>query len=234
MRRLIDEHATIIFLSNGREGGRGYREVVPIMVTRIIFGPEPDLPRAHARPKPSDLATWNGTVALDGGVEVESRVRDGAVWLTASNQEGMFRISGADSLARSRALSLNGLAATVADSLLRGGDHSLDSTFSPSLVESGRPEFFRLWRAIADTLGAPARTEVLGSLSTSPIMGRTVIRVQGSRGHRILNMDWLDGHLIRSTPVESNGLSLRFVPESRSRLSRYDLWTARTIRVDRG
>ena len=234
MRRMVEEHATIIFLSNGREGGRGYREVVSMMATRILFGPPPELPRA-ARPRPrSELASWNGPVTLALGVRVESRVRDGAVWLTARDQEGMFRISGADSAARAEALALNRQADWVVDSLLQGGAHSLDSTFSPSLVEAAHPEFFRFWRITADSLGGTQRAEVLGTISSTPGSARTLVRLHGTRASRILTLEWLAGHLIQSTTMPTEGYTQRFIPESRDRLSRYDLWSGRTIRVVRG
>ncbi|MGE5179665.1 MAG: serine hydrolase domain-containing protein [Bacteroidota bacterium] len=234
MRRLVDEHATIIFLSNAREGGRGYREIIPIMVTRILFGPEPELPRPMARVASAELAGWKGAVTLAPGVPVEARVRAGSVWLTARTQEGMFVLTGADSSARAQAPSLNRLAAAVADSLLHGGAHGLDSTFSPSLVETGRPEFYRFWRLEADSVGGPTRVEVLGTVVSSPYAARTLVRLEGTRGKRLMTLDWVSGKLIQSVSVGSDGLTLRFEAESRDRLSRYDLWGGRFVRVARG
>ena len=233
MRRMVDEHATIIFLSNGRESGRGYRDVVSMMVTRILFGPPPELPRASPPLRASDLASWNGYVTLAPGVRVESRVRDGAVWLTARDQEGMFRISGTDSVARLHALELNQRAAWVADSLLHGGAHSLDSTFSPSLVEASHPEFFRVWRTMADSVGAAPQADILGTVISSPGSARTLVRLKGTRSTRTMTLEWLAGRLVQSAPVAIEGLTLRFLPDSRDRLARYDLWSARTIRVER-
>jgi len=233
MRRMVDEHATIIFLSNGRESGRGYREVVSMMVTRILFGPPPELPRVSPPLRASELASWNGSVTLAPGVRVESRVRDGAVWLTARDQEGIFRISGADSVARLRALELNQRAAWVADSLLHGGAHSLDSTFSQSLVEASHPEFFRVWSLVADSVGGAPRADILGTVISSPGSARTLVRLTGTRSSRTMTLEWLDGRLVQSAPVAAEGLTLRFTPDSRDRLTRYDLWSARTIRVER-
>lgn len=204
-----------------------------MMVTRILFGPPPDLPQAVRPLRGSELAVWNGPITLAPGVRVESRVRDGAVWLTARDQEGMFRISGADSVARRQALELNQLAASVADSLLHGGAHSLDSMFSRSLMDASYPEFFRFWRTMADSVGGAPRAEVIGTVSSSPGAARTLVRLQGAKRTQIMTLEWLGGHLIQSSPVASEGLTLRFVPESRDRLSRYDLWAGRTIRVER-
>jgi len=104
MRRMVDEHATIIFLSNTRDAGRGYRDIVPFTVTRILFGPVPTLPPARAHVPESALERWNGPVPVAPGVTVDARARGGQVWLTASTQEGMFALAGADSTARVQAL----------------------------------------------------------------------------------------------------------------------------------
>jgi len=232
MRRLVDEHATIIFLSNGREGGRGYREVVPILATRILFGPEPELPRRPVPVASADLAAWRGRVTLRGGAAVDASVRDREIWVTANDQAGMFLISGADSAAQARALAINRIAGAVADSLLRGGAHSLDSTFSPSLVEASHPEFFRIWHSVADSLGGVPQVEVVGTVSPSPAQARTLVRLHGARRNGTMGLDWLGGRLIQSLPAD-DGLTYRFLPESRSRLSRYDVWTARNIVVER-
>lgn len=232
MRRLVDEHATIIFLSNGREGGRGYREIVPILVTRLVFGPEPELPRRPAPLAAADLARWKGRVALGKGAVVAARVHGRAVWLTATDQPAMLQISGADSAAQARSLALNRMAEAVADSLLRGSAHSLDSTFSPSLVEASHPEFFRIWRSVADSLGGAPTVDVMGTISPSPAQARTLVRLRGARRDRVMSLDWLAGRLVRSLPADE-GLTYRFVPESRTRLSRYDIWAMRTIEVER-
>jgi CubicO group peptidase (beta-lactamase class C family) len=75
MRRLVDEHATIVFLSNGRQGG-------------------PRLPRGrlaggHAAPVRPPL-------------ELPPPHRGTGVWLAARTQEDMSRLAGSDSTGRAR------------------------------------------------------------------------------------------------------------------------------------
>jgi hypothetical protein len=234
MRRLVDEGATIIFLSNTREAGRGYRDIVSITVTRILFGPAPVLPPPPVRVSESVLRHWNGPTAVAPGVTVDARVRGGAVWLTARTQEGMFALAGADSTSRAQALSLNQLAVTATQTLLSQDTSGLDSVFSPSLVETAHPEFFRIWKAVADSIGGVTGHEVLGTTVSPPSGARSLIRLMGTKGSRVMTLDWLGGKLIQSSPIPDDGLTFRFVPESNDTLSRYDLWAGRVIRVARG
>jgi CubicO group peptidase (beta-lactamase class C family) len=234
MRRLVDEGATIIFLSNTREAGRGYRDVVSITVTRILFGPQPILPPPPVRVPESVLRRWNGPTAVAPGVTVDAHARGGQVWLTARTQEGMFALAGADSAARAQALAFNRLAETTTLPLLSGDASGLDSIFSPSLVEASHPEFFRIWKAVADSIGGVTAHEVLGTTVSPPSGARSLIRLTGTKSSRVMTLDWLGGKLIQSSPIPEDGLTLRFVPESDDTLSRYDLWAGRVIRVARG
>jgi CubicO group peptidase (beta-lactamase class C family) len=234
MRRLVDEGATIIFLSNTREAGRGYRDIVSITVTRILFGPAPVLPPPPVRVSESVLRRWNGPTAVAPGVTVDARARGSQVWLTARTQEGMFALMGADSAARAQALALNRLAETATLPLLSGDASGLDSIFSPSLVEASHPEFFRLWKAVADSIGGVSGHEVIGTAVSPPGGARSLVRLTGTKGSRVMTLDWLGGKLIQSSPIPEDGLTLRFLPESDDILSRYDLWAGRIVRVVRG
>ncbi|HTK69074.1 MAG TPA: serine hydrolase domain-containing protein [Candidatus Eisenbacteria bacterium] len=233
MRRMVDEHATIIFLSNTRDAGRGYRDIVPYRVTQILFGPEPTMPPARTHVAESALKRWNGPIPVAPGVTVDAKARGGQVWLTARTQDGMFALAGADSVARAQAPQINRLAETATLPLLSGQTAGLDSIFSPSLVETAHPYFFQLWKAVSDSIGGITEHEVIGSTVSPPNGARSLIRVTGPKGSRVMTLDWLGGKLVQSSPIPDDGLTLRFQPESDETLSRYDLWAGRIVRVAR-
>jgi len=233
MRRFVDEHATIIFLSNTRDGGRSYREVVPINVTRLMFGPEPVMPPAPAKVPQAKLAHWNGTISLAPGVPVQGRVRGSSVWLTARTQDAMFALAGADSATRVQALLLNRRADLASGMLASGNESGMDSLFSPSLTESSHPEFFRLWKAVVDSIGGLTSRDVLGSVVSPPSGARSLVRLTGPKGTRVMSFDWIAGGLVRSDTDPTEGLEIRFLPESEDTLTRYDLWVGRIVRVAR-
>lgn len=233
MRRLVDEHATIIFLSNSREGARGYREVVPLFVTRILFGPQLEMPPPHvAVPRTSE---WIGGVTVEPGVQVEGRLDDSpeeTVWLTARTQDGMSALAGADSMAIAEQLRLNGVAAGAADTLTIGAVRTL-ALFNPALPEASQIEFFNDWKSIGDSLGGRPKFEVVGTAMISPTSARTVIKLTGPKGVQFHSLDWVDGRLIGSEEVPAGGIEFRFFPEAPGRLSRFDLWGGRVIHITR-
>ena len=233
MRRLVDEGATIVFLSNSRVGGRGYREVIPISVTRILFGPRQELPPRPAPIARSHLDRYRGRWELAPGAWVDGRIEGDAVRLTASSQASISVLAGSDSLAQSREAALDLAAAGVADTLLHAGGGALDARFHPALVASAHADFFAFWKSMADTLGGDVRVDVLGTQSATPVGARTYVRLAGARGARVLSLDWVAGRLIGTEPVPAGGLELEFMPESEGILARYDLWAGRVVRVRR-
>jgi CubicO group peptidase (beta-lactamase class C family) len=231
MRRFVDEHATLIFLSNAREGGHGYREAVAYPVTRILFGPPIELPPARLASSPKALARWRGRWAIAPGVSVEGRVRGDTVWVLATTQAAMSALAGSDSTARAAEQALSAQAAVVADTLLRGVRGALGTRISPSLGEGGPGYFFDLWARAKEIAGGTPALEVLGTVRTAPNAARSFVRLRGTRDTRVVSIDWAGGFLIGTEPVPERGLELSFYPERPDTLARLDMWNGRVIRV---
>jgi CubicO group peptidase (beta-lactamase class C family) len=231
MRRFVDEHATLIFISNGREGGRGYREAVALPVTRLLFGPPIELPPARMKTSPALLARWRGTWLLAADAPVEGRVKGDTVWVLAKTQAAMSALAGSDSAARADERSLTELAAAVADTLVRGDSTALVTRAHPSIGEEGRLYLFRLWARTRELVGQNPTIAVLGTARTAPNAARSYVAVRGSQGSRIVSLDWVRGLLIDTSPVPQGGLELRFYAERPDTLARLDLWNGRVIRI---
>ena len=206
MRRFVDEHATLVILSNGRQGGRGFREVVASAVTRLLFGPPLELPPPH---------------------------RGQGVWLAGRTQEEMSRLAGSDSTGRAAEARYSSWARGVADTLLGADSLALKGRIHPSIPPDQHGEFFRGWRAVADSLGTPVRTNVLGTVFAPPAGARSYVELAGPKGTRVLSLDWLRDFLVGSEPVPDGAYRVQFFPDGSGQLARYDLWSARVVRTDK-
>lgn len=231
MSRFLDEHATIVFLSNARNAGRGYRDPVQRTVLRLLFGPPPDMPPARLAVNAARARRWGGGWTTPAGDSIEVRARDGAIWLAARTQDAMSVLAGSDSAQRAEERKLDLRAAEVAQQLLADDSTALATAFHPSLPDDAHPEFPRFWRAEADSVGGVTSTEVLGTAFAPPGSARTWVRITGPRGRRVLTLDWGNALLTNTDQAPAGGLVLAFAPESADRLARFDLFAGRAVRL---
>ncbi len=208
MRRFVDEKATMIFLSNGRQGGRGFRELVAPAVTKALFGPPLEMPPA--------------------------RVGAGVLKI-ARTQEEMSILAGSDSAGRALEARVDGWAKGVADTLLHGTPPNLGGRIHPSIPSDAHPQFFEAWRAFADSVGGASSVSVLGTVVTPPVAARSFVELRGPKGALVLSLDWVRERLIGTDTVPAGGYRVEFFadPSAPDRLARYDLWAGRVVRVPR-
>lgn len=232
-RRLVDERATIVFLSNARSAGRGYREPVSIAVTRLMFGPPPAMPPARVALKARERGAWRTTWAVGPGDSIRARPQGELVVLRARTQGAMSAIAGSDSAGRALESRLGARAREVAANLLARDAAAIAPLMHPSVSSGAHAEFVAIWRDVADSLGATPRAEVLGTVATGPGGGRTLVRLVGERGERVMALAWAQDHLLTTEPVAEGALELPFVPVSPRRVERFDLWAGRVTAIER-
>jgi CubicO group peptidase (beta-lactamase class C family) len=233
MRRLVDEHATIIFLSNARDAGRGYRDPVSWAVTRFLFGPPPEMPPARITLSANELAKWNTWWSVAEGETVWTVVRDRQVYARARSPRALAMIAGSDSAGRAQEVQLatrsDSVSAWLASGDLAAAAHALDA----SLPDGAQAHMVTLWRGRADALGRPVRLEVLGTAGNGPGSGTTLVRMIGFRGSEVFSLDWVRGYVSYSEIRPEGVIELPFVTVSPRRLARFDLWSGRTAWLER-
>lgn len=74
---------------------------------------------------------------------------------------------------------------------------------------------------------------VIGSAATGPTSGKTLVRLTGTHGSRVMSLDWERGQLVNNESVPGGAYELPFVAVGPRRLARFDLWTGRTTFVER-
>ena len=231
MSRFLDEHATVVILSNARSAGRGYRDPIQGAIIRFLFGPPPEMPPARLAVNPARAQRWRGRWTIAAGDTVGASARDGAIWLAARTQDAMSLLAGSDSTQRAEERKLDARALEVARQLLAGDSTALATSFDPSLPEDQHPEFLRFWRAVADTVGGVTTTEVLGTAFAPPVGARTWIRIAGPKGERVLTIDWDRSLLLGTGEGSRAGMEIAFAPETSDRLARFDLFAGRAVRL---
>lgn len=232
MRRLVDEHATIIFLSNTRSDGRGYRDAVSVAVTRFLFGPPPAMPPARMPLNDEQKAKWNTRWEVASGDSIEASADGDVVWLRARSQAAMSILAGSDSAGVALETQLSSQASDVSARLLAGDLPGLATAFHPSLPAETHPSFVEFWQGVRDSLGAPIRVEVMGTAANPPAGGKSLIRLAGAIGAEVLSLDWIGGKVVNSEPVPDAAFGLAYFPVSPNRVARFDLWAGRTTTID--
>ena len=243
MRRYVDEGFTVIFLSNARVGGAGYRQAVMNSVALQMVGAPGGLqPPAVARVAPDALRPHAGTYALPSGARLAVRVDSapggaGRLVLSAESQEGISLLAGADTTQRAPERDLSERAGKVAEAVARGDVEPLVALLHPSIPPDGvRLGVQQAVRALRDTVGDFVRAEVLGTAVRSPGAATTYVRLHYARGTRIAGYGWSavgpGQHRIAAIDDDLRAaMETRFVPESATTFAAFDMFTNRTVRA---
>lgn len=233
MRRLVDEHATIIVLSNTRIDGRGCREPVALAVTKLLFDQPLDLPPARVGVSREWLEGSTGQYRLPSGALLDVAVDGNGLRVSSADREGLSILAGSDSAGRATEQRLQSRARLFVESLLNADRAALDTLWHPSMPGDGRAAVADEWRRIADSLGASPEIEVLGTASVPPAGGRTFVRLRGANGARVLTLSWAESRAIDSGSATEAGMAVQFVPDTPASAASYGVISGRLIRIAR-
>lgn len=221
-RIYLDRGVTIVFFSNGRPSGAGYREAVLNATSQILAGePHPEPPRVSGTPDPALSGTWR---LADGTIDV--RVDGGIARLSADSQEGISILAGPPDAA------LSGTALAVATGMAAGDYAALQASLHPSLPFAGMQG--DLDAANADRiarLGPLVGVDLLGTAVTGPRSARSWFRLRHERGDEVGALGWVDGKILGIDGQMSRAAETVFAPEGPARLAAYDMFTGATVRA---
>jgi CubicO group peptidase (beta-lactamase class C family) len=217
-RRYVDEGYTLIFLSNAREGGRGYRDAAMNPASLILTGTQ--LPIAPA----------SITLSSDALHAVSGRYSEGHRSLTLSLSGNSLLVSANDQA------SINILAPGIPDSITtqltlatkhvledlnKGEFESLRESLSPSFpFEDSKGSFAEMLRS--NDLGALREITVTGSTFTPPMSGRSYFTLNFEKGARHHSYSWTGGKIGGAKDEPSPGLTMLFVPSSPNTFANVD------------
>ena len=214
-RRYIDEGYVMIFLSNAREGGRGYRDAAMNPASLILTGtPIPTAPASVAL-STGDLETIAGTYS-NGNASLTLSTRDGNLYLNASDQPSIKLL--ASGIPDSIPDQLTQATKQVLEDLRKGEYKSLRENLSPSFpFEDSKAGFSDMLRS--NDLGLLKAITVTGSTFTPPMSGRTYFTLNFEKGAQHFSYAWMrtgdgQGKIGGAKDEATAGPSVLFVPTS--------------------
>jgi hypothetical protein len=227
LRHYVEEDLVVVFASNARVRGRGYREVVMNAVARMSRGEPVVQPPivVEADEARIDSIVGKYTMATGGTIEVW-RAGD-SVMVGADDQDGIATLAGHDSVRSRRAADFAArthefLGVLGIDSLAEGFMHA-------SIPADARRSFLRNMRGAL--VGPVSDIAVIGAAVDSPNEARSYLRLTGSGTDNVAAVVWSGGMIVGLEPGLHAAYGLRLRAEPGGELTAYDLFSNRLVRV---
>ena len=232
-RRYIDEDLVVIFLSNVRSNGMGYRQAVMNNVSLIVAGSRYPVPPAVVPLESGSATQLAGTYRLPTGgtVHVSSDAR--GIILSSEGQDAVSLVAANDTGNVAQQEMLNQRAASIIEEISKGNIAPLAGTMHPSVpLQDGGAGILREWKSWTDSLGPFSRTELLGTAVLSPGAARTAMRLHFQRGSMTVTYGWGGGKIMSIDIDSDRPTATFFAPESSTAFASYDPFSGRSVRIE--
>jgi hypothetical protein len=228
LRHYVEEELVVVFVSNGRVRGRGYRDAVMNAVARMSRGERMLLPPTIVTLTKSEVDSLIGTYTLDDGGSIQVWVAGDSLLIGANDGGGIASLAGHDSAAIRRSTELDDRARSFLAAL---EVDTLAQTFMHASIpaDSRRAYLARVRRALG--LAASSRGVVIGSAIDGPIDGRSYVRFEDPGGAKVVALLWSGGMLVGVEPSGRAAYTLRLRGEAPGSVAAFDLFTGRLVRV---
>jgi CubicO group peptidase (beta-lactamase class C family) len=228
LRHYVDEHLVVIFASNARVHGRGYRELVMNYVARMSRGERVPFPPAVAAVTSSDLATYPGTYALADSGTVEIWASGDSLLIGATDRAGITMLAGNDSSQARRAAMVDERARRFLSAL--DNDTLAQAFMHASIPEDARRAYLgKIREVLGDSVQSLA--SVIGTAVDSPTGARSYVRLRHDGDEVVVSLVWSGGMLVGLEPVGHAAYTLRLRGERDGELTSFDLFTGHLVRV---
>jgi CubicO group peptidase (beta-lactamase class C family) len=235
-RRYVDEGLTLIFTSNGRENGAGYRQAIMNPLSLMINGgakyPEPPTVQLADTTR---YAAFAGRYELAPGGALSAWIEEEKLMLGGEGGEAIAILSGAPPDTTGRLADVERRAKATLDGLATGKTKALEENLHPSIpMADMRDAELAWWRQMQDSLGAVTGIEIVGGAMISPVDARTYHRITFERGSMLGMYGWSGGKIVETGTDLSVAMATPFLPEGGSRVASFDLFSGRTLRATFG
>jgi hypothetical protein len=228
LRDYVDEQLVVVFASNARVRGHGYREIVLNYVARMSRGESLPIPPPVTAIAESRLQALPGTYTMQGGGTLEMWVTGDSLMIGARNASGLALLAGNDSAQRARAAELDVRARRFIAAL---DTDTLALTFMHASIpaDARRDYLARLRTMLGDSLSA--RATVVGTAVDSPAGARSYVQIRRADGDEIVSIVWSGGMLIGLEPAGRAAYPLWLRGEGPDDFASFDLFTGRLVHI---
>ena len=230
LRHYVDERLTVVFASNARVRGRGYRELVMNYVARMSRGERIPLPPIVTPMARAQLAAYAGAYALADGGTVDLWMSGDSLMMGATDRAGLAALASQSAEQARRAADLDERAQRVLASL---ENDTLAVTFMHASIpaDARRSYLAKVREMLGDSIGS--RASVIGTAVDSPNGARSYVKIRRADGDEVVSLVWSGGMLVGLEPAGRAAYVLRLRGESDGALASFDLFTGHLVRVSR-
>lgn len=232
LRHYVDEDYSIIFTSNTRVNGVGFRQAVVNGISLLLTGgkyADPPHTQSGETSIPKQLL---GTWRLSSGGQLIIQEEHGKLLIGGEGSDAIELLAGTPKKEHANGEKLSALAAEILAELAEGEFDQLQKNLHPSLpfahVEHGTQQLYAMLR---DSLGEYEGAEIIGTGITGPQSAQTYWRLKFQRGQTIGMYGWASGKIMALDADLPMAMQKIFLPESSTTVAAFDLFTGHTVRV---
>ena len=234
-RRYVDEGLTIIYLSNARVAGGGWRQAVLNNVSLLIAGAKYAAPPSVVELPAKRLEAFTGRYRLESGQELRIWLDDGRLMIGGDGSEAIALLAAMSAVDSTLATTYDERTLTIARDMVTGELSSLEAALTPSLPRAElREEIARQLRSHTDSLGAMREPELLGTAVLSLSSARTYWRMKFERGSVMQEWSWQGGVIMSLDGGMTTAMATVLAPTSSTEAATFDPFTGRSVAVALG
>lgn len=233
MRLYPDEGMTVIFLSNARPNGAGYRQA---LVNNLLFmlagAPHAEPPTLVDELPAARLQPLAGRFELPEGGSFTTWVDHGRLMIAPDGEGAIALLAGGDPRDTGSFREYGRYARQIVEGIGKGDFSKLQENLSPSLPFEGvREGIKKVWGASHDSLGALVGVDVLGTALTSQVSATTYLRFRRAKGSMLGSIGWENGKIMAVETSLDRAMPVPLAPESPTSFANFDIFSGRIVRV---
>jgi len=229
-RRYIDEGMVMIFTSNARVNGAGYRQAIMNNLSLMIAGREIPMPPALTNLPAGALEKFAGDYTTPSGGALAVWIENGKPMIAAGDQAGISALTGAAPKDSAAQKFLTGRAVAIVTATGDGNFEPLRGSLHPSLpLDDVKKEIAGTWDAYRDSLGALRSVDPVGTAMLAPMVAQSYYRLRFERGDVIGMYAWTGGKVTAMELGLPGAAAMELAPENGNTLASFDVFTGRGI-----